>query len=275
VNQSLTIIAAGITDLPSNIAKALLNTKIPSLASPESSPSNIPLPQLNRNDFLKVVHWTPELYNARRKNKVKGEDIDISDEDDEDGEHTPEASMSSKSSNEKVGSSWMEDEYGKPIRKSEQQAARFLARTFWNQLFVKGLAPLSHRVVSSDIRNEYIALMEHNFPWLRFCEGHWKSDQIWRDGYSNWRTKVKAKKTAAEAKAAAEGEFIDVDAVDTNSQDTQEMSLKRPRGDEETNVSKRRRVEGDKSAPPPRSVPTKRPKVYSLFYLIVCFADNI
>jgi hypothetical protein len=127
-------------------------------------------------------------------------------------------------------------------------------------------APPSHREVDVDINTEYIVLMENAFPWLRLCENHWKSEQIWRNHYTGWlggairraeKAKAKVKAKAAKEKAGTEGEVIDVDADADNGQSGREKLSKRPREDGEASEPKRRRVEEAEPAPPPRPAPTR------------------
>ena len=184
------------------------------------------------------------------------------DEDSLDNGLAPGTSMESRKAGKKipVTSCFMEDENGMAIPETQKSAARAKAKSFWVKLFNKGEAPTSYSKASIDIQDEYIALMENNFPWLRYCEAHWKSAQIWRINYSDWlitAEKDKAKREKAEKeKAAAEGKVIDVDA-DDNSQDNQNVPSKRPQVDGETSDPKRPRIEEDKPTPPTRPAPTK------------------
>ena len=102
--------------------------------------------------------------------------------------------------------------------------------------------------------------MKKVFPWLRYCENHWKASMIWQNclALSN-AIEEDARIKAAEKKAAAEGEVIDVDADDDVGQDGQEKpsNSKRPRIDGEASEPKRRRVQNDKPAPSPDPASTK------------------
>jgi len=270
MNQQLVTIATGINNLPSSIAESLANVRTSPNTTTESLPMDFKprvsklLPQLDRKNFQKVVHWDQGLFNKlRRKAKATGEDEE-SDVDDA----TPK--MPSQSG-VKVStlSCYMEDENGVPISKSQKAAARAKAKGFWNKLWDRGTVPSSHGTVDIDTNEAFIALMEDAFPWLRYCENHWKSIQIWRNHYSQWlqnREEKAAKEEADRATKAAkkaekgkgpEGEIIDVDANDSEGQDTQGKSSKRPREDGETNKPKRRRVEEDEPTPPPRPKPTR------------------
>ena len=274
MNQQITAVAAGINDLPSNIARSLANTTTSPLASSDSSDSDSKpriiklLPQLDRKKFLKVNHWTQEIYLARRKN-VKSEEAEGSIDPDDPEPGSSEVKVSTTSC-------YMEDENGAQLPESQKAAARTKARTFWIKLFKAGKAPPSHGKLDIDIKDEYIALMEDSFPWLRYCENHWKSDQIWRNHYSDWLRKAieakekaekekAAKEKAEKEKASAEGEIIDVDADNGNGQeepsswsqvDSKTSEPKRRQVDGEMSKPKRRRVEEDEHVPP-RPKPTK------------------
>jgi len=287
MHQQLAAIAAGINDLPSNIAKSLASIWTTPSTTSESLPTAfVPnstlLPQLDRKKFPGVVHWEQGLYNSLRKKKLDSNDYDDDDDEDEDDEddgsvdNTTSSRTSAKSSKVSTTSCYMEDEHGVQLSKTQKDAARAKAKGFWIKLFSKGIAPSSHREVDIDINTEYIALMENSFPWLRYCENHWKSEQIWRNHYTGWlrgairrAEKEKAKKAAAQKAAAlAEGKVIDVDAVVDKSQNGQETASKRPREDGEMSKPKRRRVEEPESTPPPHSeavtITTERLRVRSL-----------
>ena len=145
----------------------------------------------------------------------------------------------------------MEDENGHPISKSQQDAARYRARLFWNELLKRGKAPPTGQKVDLQVRDEFLFVMEENFLWLRYCENHWKCDQLWSNHYPHWLSSQKGKV---------------VDVTDVN--------------------SKHRRTDGETDDPhpdeflppppplPPRPVPTKRPKVCSLFFLTATYFAN-
>ena len=94
-------------------------------------------------------------------------------------------------------------------------------KAFWVKLLRDGRAPQKHSKAPSDIKDEYIFLMEDSFPWFHYCKNHWKSKQIWHSHYPPWygnvqrKAKVAAEKEAAE-KTATEGKFIDVGAGSNN-----------------------------------------------------------
>ena len=102
----------------------------------------------------------------------------------------------------------------------------------------KGKAPPSGQKADLQIRDEFVFLMERNFPWLRFCENHWKSDQLWSNHYPNWHKRVMEAKEEAKAKASAEAtKVIDVDSDNASIADVQ-TNLKRHRADDEMSEPK-------------------------------------
>ena len=235
MNQQLAAIATGFTELPANIAKSLADimtssptTMGPALLNPNSRV--VPLPQLDQKKFKNITHWTLELYNSICKNKVKKEDEGESGED----EPMPgTSSTSSGSSKEKVSklSIYMEDENGNPIPETQRNAACHKAKLFWNELLKKGKAPPSGGKVNLHIRDEFVFLMEESFPWLCYCENHWKADRVWINHYPNWykgAVDTKDTKVKTEAKARANvhaGEVVHVDSNDAGVQDVQEKHL--------------------------------------------------
>ena len=278
MNQQLAAIATGFAELPANIAKSLADimASSPTTTGPALSNTNsrvVLLPQLDRRNFKNTTHWTPELYNSIRKNKTKKEEEGESGDD----EPTPgTSSTSSGSSKEKLSklSIYMEDENGDPIPETQRNSARHKAKLFWNELLKKGKAPPSGGKVDLHIRDEFVLLMEESFPWLRYCENHWKADRVWINHYPNWykgAVDTRDIKVKTEAKARANvhaGEAVNVDSDDAGVQDVQEKHTKRRPADESNKTSepKRRRVDGGEVAPPPPPVAAKRLKVRSFIF---------
>jgi len=264
------MIATGIRNLPTNVAASLaIAQQSPSTPSTSSSSnSRLPIPelapQLSRSEFPLVNFWLKETwYELKKQGKVKDEDDD------------PDQGMSTKTPkpNDKASttSCYMEDENGEQQPESTKNAARAAARGFWIKLLNEKRAPQTFLGGDLALQNEYISLMEREYPWLRYCENHWKAKQIWHGHYTQWygpavkREAARKAKEAAE-KAAAEGRVINVDADNDNSR---EKPSKRPRPDDETTDDpKRRRVEEAKSTPsarpPPTNVTIKRARVCSL-----------
>ena len=236
MNQQLAAITTGFAELPANIARSLADVMASSPTTTGSAPSNpnsrvVLLPQLDRKKFKNITHWTPELYNSIRRNKAKKEDEGESGED----EPMPgTSSTSSGSSKEKVSklSIYMEDENGNPIPETQRNAARHKAKLFWNELLKKGKAPLSGGKVDLHIRDKFVLLMEESFPWLCYCENHWKADRVWINHYPNWykgAVDTRDARVKSEVKARANvhaGEAINVDSDDNGIQGVREKHPK-------------------------------------------------
>ena len=265
-------IAAGIKDLPTNVATSLANVQPATSIAPTSSSSSsrLPIPelapQLNHSDYPNVRCWFSETWlELKRKGKVKEEDEDEDEGEGEDDEPNPGTSTKNPKPNAKASttSCYMEDKDGQQQSRSTKDHARATARGFWIKLLQDGMAPTHFGALDLPLKNEYISLMEREYPWLRYCDNHWKAEQIWRGHYPQWYGPAMKKEAArklqeAAEKAAAEGRVIDVDADGNDSHGGPEESSKRPRPDDDETVSKpkRRRVEEAKSTPLP-PVPTK------------------
>ena len=154
-----------------------------------------PLPQLSPGDFPRVKNWYANGYNNQRKGGRREDD----GEDDEEG---PKGS---------ILSSYMIGEDGNLVSKSTMHAVREEARSFYLLLLRDGKAPHVWGEAPIDVRNELLYRLETSFPFLRYCDNHWKAKKVATNGYSQWK-KHRAKKADA----------IDVDADD-------EGTLKRPR----------------------------------------------
>lgn len=253
MGQQLATISAGITDLHSNVAKALASVGTSSPAAPGSSSPSLAsrtqlLPQLDRNDFPKVVHWERGVYKRLRKVAKKGGKLEEEDggecghDDPEDIEvRVTKILEGLTADNVSVTSCYMEDSDGKQVTASQKSAARNRAKRFWLKLAKNGgTPPASLGKVDSDTRDEFVVFMEEGFPWLRYCEDHWKSDQVWINHYSSWL------KSLSTGGAVIKTE---VNSDEEEDEDGQKMAPKRPQEGGETSQAKRPRV--DERGPPP------------------------
>jgi len=51
------------------------------------------------------------------------------------------------------------------------------------------------------LKDDFRDTMEKKHPWLRLCDGRWKSKQLWVNYYSNWKPPLLAKTTNAKRNA--------------------------------------------------------------------------
>lgn len=267
MGQQLAAISTGINDLPTSIAKALASTGATPSAAPGSPSSTFAaqvklLPQPDRKGFPKVVHWDRAIYKRLRKKTRKDGRSDDDDDDDENGGDDPQivearatavhAELAAKKIS--ITSCYMEDENGEQISECNKTAARSRARKFWTKVSRNGgTPPTSLGKADTDVRDAFVACMEDAFPWLRFCENHWKAEQIWINHYGSWLVSMK--------KSAGGGVAVKAEAnVDDGSgEDDQKKAPKRPQEGGETSKSKRPRVDEKEPTPPPpsRPAPTK------------------
>jgi hypothetical protein len=105
----------------------------------------------------------------------------------------------------------MEDEDGYQIPEDMKSDARKLAKRFFWQLLRLGQAPAKWGDIGQDVSNELTHQLETEFPWLRFCEGHWKAKKVPTNSYSQWYPEALAR--LSEERASQGIEVIDVDAV--------------------------------------------------------------
>ena len=79
------------------------------------------------------------------------------------------------------------DESGVPVDGYQASHICSVARSNWEYLASNGLAPEKWKTFcSADVANWFHREMEAQFPLLRLCQGHWKSNQIAIDNYPNW-----------------------------------------------------------------------------------------
>jgi len=137
------------------------------------------LSPLQRKDFPKVKHWTPDLWSPLRHHK---------------GNTTPERDTGVPT----ICLFW-EDESGEIIPSARRGAVTRAARSFWQQKHEKGVRLDTLTNIGWDLLTDFRNTMESEFPWLRLCADHWKADQIWINHFSGWTPAVKNESTPAQA----------------------------------------------------------------------------
>ena len=262
LSREVAAMAAAVKDLSNNVAAALLNGKSSSFerSGPVGPSHNHEarrklLPQLDRNDYKDVKQWDKTVYKQLRKS---GEGAKLEGcEDNADLEPVTSKKHPRKPKGESpITSSFMELPTGKTATNDEQDAVRARARQFFNLFLTSGRPiPPSSKKVDVRVMDDFIAMMEENFFFLRLCSNHWKSEQVFQTYYPTWHDTY-VKKPMAEQKAKKllgekNGEVIDVDA-DSGSED-------------QGGPSKRPRLDNGTPSPPPHPTPiqvtTKRARV--------------
>jgi transcription termination factor Rho len=156
---------------------------------------------------LKVRHWDPEEYlGCRKGGKRGGEDLVATDK--------PTSS---------ILSSFMEGEDGSQVSDKTKMAAWRSAKGFFEQLLKDNSAPAAWGSAPLSIQHELINILETGFPFLRFCEGHWKANQVATNSYSQWyqhainhKAAVKAKKLRKATEDDDQAQVIDIDSSEND-----------------------------------------------------------
>jgi hypothetical protein len=251
MGQQLAAISAGIGGIAAGAGTT--PSVVPGLP-PATFPGRVQLPQQpDREDFPKIVHWDRELYKRLRKlsKGAKGGKPEQEDSDDH-GHGDPELIQARAIKIHKelvatgtaITSCYMEDADGTQISVPQKHAARGRAKGFWNGLVQdRATPPASLGKVDSETRDRFVALLEKEFPWLGYCESHWKAEQIWINHYGSWLKNLRKEGGVA---VKAEANSDDEDEVGD-----EEKAPKRPQEGGETSKSKRPRVDEKESTPPP------------------------
>jgi len=138
---------------------------------------------------------------------------------------------------ENVRVRYVEHADGKMVSGGLATEIRDHARTIWQGLWSRGIAPKTWGAATQEVQDAYVRSMEERFVVLRYCDNHWKALAIATANYSQWYIHHKAKMDAeAEAEASNRKRVkdeesciepvskrskatIDVDALDTTDSD--------------------------------------------------------
>lgn len=229
IGEQVHSLTAGFKELSKTVTSALENAH-PS--SPDGAHSTFKaakhLDRLDQKDFQAVWYWDREPWS-----KLRGGKAEVKPDD-------------------PVLTIFLEDANGKPVPKQEMQAVRNHANGYFVGLWDTERAPSSWKYAPLDVRVDFVRKLEEEFEFLRYCDRHWKSEQIFMNYYPQF-LKSRKKPGLSKRKERADSEGGN--------------------DEENPNGSKRSRVE--ESAPPPTQ-PTPRPaRVCSLTYFILFHAYNV
>ena len=165
-----------------------------------------------------------------------------------------------KSTDDPTLTLFLEDATGNLVPQSEMQAVRDYAGAFFKQLWADGRAPGTWSDAPLNLRISYVRWMEEEFEFLRYCDRHWKTEQVFMNYYPNWYRHMKNPEPKKRAKRARP------DDENQGNNDDDNASSKRPR------------VEEIESTPPAQpastAVTTTRKRVRSLWYLAFILTKN-
>jgi hypothetical protein len=196
-----------------------------------------------------------------------------------------------KEKEDSVLSCFLEDENGNVISESQRCAITSTAGSFWWWLLENDRAPKTFRCANFEVQNQWRTFMESSFECLRYCENHWKADQIWINYYSSWKnsslTKLKNEQKQPRSQTKEQDDNVVIN-VEDNNREIQEVEManrnqsnkRGPLDNGKTNGSKRRRVEGSEMTlsgphPKPTGTTTNCTRVSKPFLLDVFITNNI
>jgi hypothetical protein len=117
-----------------------------------------------------------------------------------------------------VLSRFLEDKDGNLILEGQKRAILATAASFWQYLLDNKRAPKTFRKVNIEVKLQWQVLMESNYECLRYCDSHWKVDQIWINYYPSW-LKTAKRKLAEEGRKKKSKDVDDVIDIDTDDVD--------------------------------------------------------
>ena len=104
-------------------------------------------------------------------------------------------------------------EDGKLVSRGIQDALRADVQGFWvdqlrNPETACELAPCGK--IGLRMRKSFHEAIEGRYPWLRLCEGHWKVEQLWHDGWTSFTRTRDIPSTAGKKRPKTEEEEVDI-----------------------------------------------------------------
>ena len=78
-----------------------------------------------------------------------------------------------------VLSMFMEDEFGKPVLADVRDEVYDTIQSYWINIHDNGGEVHGWTNTGLQRKEDFQDTMERKFPWLKLCEGCWKSKQLW------------------------------------------------------------------------------------------------
>ena len=121
-------------------------------------------PYLRREDYS--LNWWDKSAWLAIKNKTKLKDLTID---------SPIISL------------YMEDETGEPIPKETKDTLRGDLYAYWNDVARSGETLYNISDLGYARLQDFRRTFEGRYPWLRLCDGNWKTDYLWVNYFHTWK----------------------------------------------------------------------------------------
>ncbi|KAG6864054.1 hypothetical protein C0991_000547, partial [Blastosporella zonata] len=155
----------------------------------------LPIPIESEEDHPLIKFWTAKLFRTEKKAR-KGLT----------GLHQVDTSGNTMT--------WyVETDDGDPVDSETVEAIRSFARTIWQELLHRGIAPTTWAEAGLVALNYFEHHMCRRFPQLSYGENNWKCQMIGTDNYSSWYNKHVGRSTKIKTEEAAKNEAKPVDGV--------------------------------------------------------------
>jgi len=149
---------------------------------------------------------------------------------------------------------FMEDGSGVPIPEGVRDDLCDSVHGFWQEMLMKGKTPTPYTEAPYRTTEDFWVTMEGKYPWLRFCEGHWKVKSVWKNCYLMWR-----KSHLPETSTTEKGKIAEKTRPATTNQDDSETRLYiKITSDEDSPIGSKHRCINELDARPPRNRNKKR-----------------
>ncbi|KAI0260694.1 hypothetical protein BC834DRAFT_846023 [Gloeopeniophorella convolvens] len=136
-----------------------------------------PMVTLNKGDYQSVKYWRKADELTGRKPRNQNEFPTP--------ENTPRGPGQS-AEGENVAFWFVEDRNGNMVSSDTVKEFRKFAKDIWMRWVRAGYMQSPWSTVENKYKNQYYALMEDEFPFLRLCARHYKCDTIAHTDYSHW-----------------------------------------------------------------------------------------
>ena len=87
-----------------------------------------------------------------------------------------------------VLSLFMEDEFGQPVSDDVKKEVRGDIAGYWTDVHNSDEDLGNWKEIGFKRREDFRKTMEGKYNWLRLCEGHWKTKQLWVNYFPSWKT---------------------------------------------------------------------------------------
>jgi hypothetical protein len=216
--------------------KAMIEQIQTSIADANASQSPALAEDLHQKNF-DTCFWNAASWRGLRSNGAK--DLDL---------------------NAPILSLFMEDQAGNPISEEVRADVYDTIQSYWIDVRDDGEQVRLWKETGLRRKEDFLAKMERKFPWLKLCEGHWKTKQLWINYFGKWKKTPPNKPSPVPDNKSSQPKEKTPIEISSDDGVAPANTKRRREGEEDSQPPKRHKGKEREVAPPTFHPPRPQPK---------------